>query len=66
MKFKYYIDTHAEGVPPSMEVEYNESLFKRLISFVTGLDPEQLTSNQNEELAELITKFNFKVKGGEE
>lgn len=65
MKFKYYIDTQAAGVPPSMKVEYNKDLFKKLINFVTDLKPEQLTANQNEKLAELITMFDFQIKGEE-
>lgn len=56
----------AQGIPPSMNVEYDKDIFKRLVNFVTGLKPEQLTKEQNEKLADLITRFDFYIGKGDE
>ena len=59
------IEPDSSGVPPNMGVKFSEDVYKRLINFVTGLKPDQLTQEQNEKLANLITSFDM-VIGQEE
>ena len=72
MKLKKYIQEQIDiipdspGLPPNMGVKFSEDVYKRLINFVTGLKPDQLTQEQNEKLANLITLFDMVVDGQEE
>ena len=51
----------SQGIPPSMNVRYDKNVYKRLVSFVTTLKPDQLSQEQNDRLADLITRFDFMI-----
>jgi len=62
MRLRDYI---TEGLPKDTKVGYDTKVFKKLVDFVTGLEPDQLTSEQNGEISEIISIFNLAHKDEE-
>ena len=51
-----------EALPKDIIVGYDTKIFGKLVNFVTGLEPDQLTTNQNGEIADIISAFNMAHK----
>ena len=62
MRLRDYI---TEGLPKDTKVGYDTKVFKKLVDFVTGLEPDQLTPEQNGEISEIISIFNLAHKDEE-
>jgi hypothetical protein len=60
MRFNQFISSTGT-IPSDLNVEYNEELFKRVIDFITNLDPNQLTEEQKSKLVDIISSFNLEV-----
>ena len=62
MRLRDYI---TEGLPKDTKVGYDTKVFKKLVDFVTGLEPDQLTPKQNGDISEIISIFNLAHKDEE-
>lgn len=43
----------------SVDVDYDEELFDRMVDFIISLDPDQLTEDQLNAVTEIIEEFDF-------
>jgi len=59
MRLRDYI---TDDLPKDIVVGYDTKIFKKLVDFVTGLEPDQLSSDQNAAIADIISEFNMAHK----
>lgn len=64
MRFVQYMG-NSKGLPYGVEVDYDKILFKKLIDFVTALNPEQLTPEQRIKIVDIIKDFKFNSENDE-
>ena len=47
------------ALPDDTKIGYDTKVFKKLVDFVTELEPDQLTTEQNGKIADIISLFNI-------
>ena len=62
-KFRDFIMEDAKGIPANITVNYDQKVFQQMVEFITTLDPEQLSQEQNGRIVDLIVKFDMSLKG---
>jgi hypothetical protein len=53
------VNTNKSGLPDGIKIGFDKRVFGKMVDFITGLEPEQLTEQQRGNIVELITAFNF-------
>ena len=53
------IEDFLAGTVPDIDVDLDEELFDQMVTFITSLDPEQLTEDQLEKVMDIVEGFGF-------
>ena len=59
MKILEQIEDFLAGTVPDIDVDLDEELFDQMVTFITSLDPEQLTEDQLEKVMDIVEGFGF-------
>ena len=63
MRFNQFLST-STGIPLDLEVEYDKVIFKQMVDFITGLNPDQLTEEQKGRIVNIISNFKLSAVEG--